>query len=126
MSVKRFNDINLVPLIDVLLVLLVVVLLTSSFVVHQVLTVQLPVASQGQTAEEKQQIVLVLDHQGALFWFSEPVTLAEVSARLSAQPADVTIDIRVDAACHFSSVVTLIDTLKALKMTRFALHTKQS
>ena len=125
MSVKRFNDINLVPLIDVLLVLLVVVLLTSSFVVHQVLTVQLPIATQGQTEEGKQPIVLVLDQAGKLYWYQEAIDLEEMSARLSAQPQDIGIDIRVDARCGFSFVVGIIDRLKALKMTRFALHTQQ-
>lgn len=126
MSVKRFNDINLVPLIDVLLVLLVVILLTTSFVVHQVLNVQLPVASQGQPAEVKEQITLVLDKEGNLYWYQEKIDLAEMSARLSAQPNDVNIDIRVDANCGFSFAVGVIDRLTALKMTKFALHTQST
>jgi biopolymer transport protein ExbD len=110
----------------VLLVLLVVVLLTSSFVVHQILEVTLPTATQGDpVADHKPVVVLVLDEQGKLYWFDEAIELTDVSARLSALPADSTIDLRVDAHCDFSAVVSVVDLLKAMKMTRFALHTQQ-
>jgi biopolymer transport protein ExbD len=126
MHIKRYNEINLVPLIDVLLVLLVVVLLTSSFVVHQVLKVDLPNATQGEAvADHKPIVVLVLDAQGKLYWHDEATDLAEVSSRLSALPIDSHVDIRVDAACGFAAVVSVVDLLKSMKMTRFALHTQQ-
>lgn len=126
MHIRRYNDINLVPLIDVLLVLLVVVLLTSTFVVQQVLEVQLPSARQGEAAPERQpQVVLVLDATGQVHWHDEPVALTEVSSRLSALPADADIDIRVDAGCGFAHVVAVVDLLKAMNMGRFALHTQQ-
>lgn len=126
MHIKRYNEINLVPLIDVLLVLLVVVLLTSSFVVHQVLKVDLPNATQGEAvADHKPIVVLVLDAQGKLYWHDEATDIAEVSSRLSALPIDSNVDIRVDAACGFAAVVSVVDLLKSMKMTRFALHTQQ-
>lgn len=125
MHIKRYNEINLVPLIDVLLVLLVVVLLTSSFVVHQVLKVDLPNATQGEAvADHKPIVVLVLDAQGKLYWHDEPTTLPEVSPRLSALPVDSDIDLRVDASCNFAAVVAVVDLLKTLKMTHFSLHTQ--
>jgi len=126
MHIKRYNEINLVPLIDVLLVLLVVVLLTSSFVVHQVLDVKLPSATQGMpVADHQSVVVLVLDAQGKLYWHDEATTLAEVSSRLSALPVDSNIDLRVDAACGFAAVVSVVDLLKSMKMSHFSLHTQQ-
>ncbi len=124
MQIKRFNEINVVPLIDVFLVLLVVILLTSSFVVHRVLEVSLPTASQGALPEENhQRVVLVLDAQGNSYWHDEPVSLSEISGRLSALPQDTPIDIRIDKACAFEAVVSVIDLLKALRMTGFSVHT---
>lgn len=124
MQIKRFNEINVVPLIDVFLVLLVVILLTSSFVAHRVLAVSLPTATQGEpSVDHQQRVVLVLDAQGNSYWHEEPASLSEISGRLSALPHDTPIDIRIDKACAFESVVSVIDLLKALGMTGFSIHT---
>ncbi|MCH9743040.1 MAG: biopolymer transporter ExbD [Proteobacteria bacterium] len=125
MHIKRFNEINVVPLIDVFLVLLVVILLTSSFVVHRVLEVALPAATQGEVSKTNdKRVVLVLDAEGKTYWHDEPVSLAEINGRLSALPSDTPIDIRIDKACAFENVVAVIDLLKALQMLSFAIHTK--
>lgn len=127
MHIKRFNEINVVPLIDVFLVLLVVILLTSSFVVHQVLVVELPTATQSEAPiQQLQNVVIVLDAKGNTYWHDEATTLDEIAGRLSALPNETPIDIRVDKSCAFEFVVSVIDRLKALSMTQFSIHTQHA
>lgn len=122
---KKFDEINVVPLIDVLLVLLVMVLVSASLIIQQQLNVELPVTQTGvsvPTAEQRMSIVLQAD--GVLRLGDEVIAKAQLAQRLSRVDPDVSIDLWIDQACAFGHVVGLLDVLQGLLLNRLAVHTQ--
>ncbi len=65
-------EINVIPLVDIMLVLLVIFIITAPVLTHAV-KVDLPKAQGSPTAEEVNAVTLAIDAQGALYWNDQPL-----------------------------------------------------
>lgn len=109
---KKFDQINVVPFIDVMLVLLAVVMVTASFITLDKLNLELPQTQQAaQAAPDEKALHLALDATGKLYLDEQPITLAVLSARLQTAPKTVTL--KVDRRCAFEHFVSVIERIKA-------------
>jgi len=121
-------EINVVPLIDVLLTLFMFFALTSTFVQHARMQVTLPNASSeaegGQPA-----LIITVDKDGRYFVGSDPVpgsnidVLKQSVARVAGDDFSRTVMIRADAASTHQSVVTAMDALGQLGFTHLSMAT---
>ena len=75
------SEINMVPLIDVMLVLLVIFIITAPLLSHS-LQIDLPQASGDPVQQEPEVIDLAIDDAGAIFWNEEPVSQDRMAALL--------------------------------------------
>lgn len=118
------TGINVTPLVDVVLVLLVVLMVASTYVVAQTLKVQLPKASATDgPAEKPLKVILTVD--GGLLLDDAPTTPEAVSAALAAAvkaDAETSLVVSADAAVEHGRVVGLIDLAKQAGVTRFAIN----
>ena len=122
---KRFDEINVVPLLDVMLVLLAMVLVTATFVVDQQLDVELATSETGSAVESQQQrLSLVLNAQGQLQVAGEVMSVADLRQRLLAVSRDTAMDVYIDRACPFGSVVSVLDVIQTLSFSHLAVHTQ--
>ncbi|PLX73531.1 MAG: biopolymer transporter ExbD [Azoarcus sp.] len=80
------SEINMVPLIDVMLVLLIVFMITAPLLTHSV-KIDLPQASSAPNTEKPDTVTLALDANGGLFWNDEPMPDADLALRLQAAAA---------------------------------------
>jgi len=117
------SGINITPLVDVVLVLLVVLMVTSSYLASQGIPVDLP---QGVTGETTSSVLSVsVTRDGALFLDGKPVKDGEFRARVQGARAtnhDLRAVIAADGAAAHRSVVHVIDLLRQEHVTRFALN----
>lgn len=109
-------EINMVPLIDVMLVLLVVFMVTAPLLTHSV-KLDLPRASSTAEATPVEKIELAIDRRGQLFWNgslasrAQAGTLMATAASRSPQPE---LHIRADQDVRYAVVAqTLADAAKA-------------
>lgn len=118
------TGINVTPLVDVVLVLLVVLMVSSTYVVAQTIKVQLPKASQSD-GPAKKPLRLILKTDGTLMLDDAPVTADQVSAalleRIQADP-ETSLVISADTNVPHGKVVELIDRAKAAGVTQFAIN----
>lgn len=77
-------DMNVVPLVDVMLVLLVIFIVTAPLLTHAV-KIDLPKASSNVNITKPEHIELGIRQNGDLFWNGEAVTLAALPQRFAAQ-----------------------------------------
>ena len=80
-------EINVTPLVDVMLVLLIIFMITAPLMSHKV-KVELPeadVANLEQLAPEVPPITLAVTQDGKLFWNDEPITASLLESRLSVE-----------------------------------------
>jgi len=122
---KRIDAINVIPFIDIMLVLLAIVLTTATFIVEGRLEIRLPdAASQERPATEK-PIELAVDKEGQVFFDAAPTTLPELEGRLAGLAADTPVVLRVDAEARFDGFVAVVDLLKARGMDRVTILTRK-
>jgi len=76
------SEINMVPLIDVMLVLLVIFIITAPLLTNAV-KLELPKASAQPNVSKADRIDFAIDAQGTLFWNGEAVTRAEAARRFA-------------------------------------------
>jgi biopolymer transport protein ExbD len=77
------GEINMIPLIDVMLVLLVIFIITAPLLTHAV-KVDLPKASSAPNLTRPENIQLALDAEGRIWWNGEEVDEAALEARMQA------------------------------------------
>ena len=65
---KRFDEINVIPFIDIMLVLLVMVLTTATFIKQGVIPVDLPEAKAAEKQDEKKEVTVYVNDKGELFF----------------------------------------------------------
>jgi biopolymer transport protein ExbD len=120
-------SINIVPFVDVVLVLLVIFMLTSATIARASLEVDLPrAASAGSRVEST--INLVLRADGTLLFNGEAVTSwGDVARRIRSAAAKPEIQavIAADRGVAYGKVIELIDVVKQNGVTTFALDVEQ-
>jgi len=122
---KRFDQINVIPFIDVMLVLLAIVLTTATFVAQGTIPVNLPVSQSATKLQNQNPLEITIDEQGIYFINSEPVHSDLLGHRLSQLSLDTALLLRVDAKSDFGSFVFLADKLKALGLKKVSILTRK-
>ena len=93
-------EINMVPLIDVMLVLLVIFIVTAPLLTHAV-KLELPRASAQVNQAKADKVEFAIDASGALYWNGEPVSREDANTRFAAagkQQPQPEIHLRADQA----------------------------
>jgi biopolymer transport protein ExbD len=116
--------INVTPLVDIILVLLIIFMVTTSYVVNWQINVDLPKAASGQS-EVKETVVFQVRADGTYLMDGEPTALESIGAQaetLSEQNPELRAVIAADKKVDYGRVVDLIDTIKTNGLTKFALN----
>ncbi|MDH4944944.1 TonB system transport protein ExbD [Sulfurimonas sp. C5] len=121
---KRFDQINVIPFIDIMLVLLVMVLTTATFIKQGVIPVNLPKASASDNKEEKKEVTVYVNAKGELFFEKEKVDLAALEAKLAEVSQKQTVILRSDKESRFQDFVSVMDILKKLGHEQLYIVTK--
>jgi len=81
---QTLSEINMVPLIDVMLVLLVIFIVTAPLLTHSI-KINIPQASAQPASQQPDAIDLAIDATGQLYWNDAPVTLQALPQKLAEQ-----------------------------------------
>jgi biopolymer transport protein ExbD len=81
-GIRPMADINMIPLIDVMLVLLIIFIVTAPLLTHAI-KIDLPNASTQVNHEKLQTVTLSIDGSGSLFWNNTALTRDELDAHLA-------------------------------------------
>jgi biopolymer transport protein ExbD len=117
-------EINVTPLVDIMLVLLIIFMLTAHLIARQALEIELPRASQS-TALPPTTLAIALKADGAIFLNDSPVTpealRAAIRAAVAKDPKTQAV-VAGDKRVSHGRVVWVLDTVKALGITQFAIQ----
>jgi biopolymer transport protein ExbD len=113
-------------LTDIVFLLLIFFLLSSSFVIQPGIKVQLPRAETGEPQTER-QVIITLTEGGEIFYNNEKIVLTELGGRLlpamEHDPDNVVI-IQADRTVSLQNTIEVIDIAKAVGATRFNIATE--
>ncbi len=114
---KKFDEINVIPLIDVMLVLLAIVLMTASFIVKDSIKIDLPdTENTSEYIPSKEKTVnLAIDAKGLLFVDDKQTEFVSFKNIIIAQKytAKTPVIVKVDDKTEFGYFIKLVDILKA-------------
>jgi len=122
---KRFDQINVIPFIDIMLVLLVMVLTTATFIKQGVIPVNLPHAKATDKQELKKEVTVYVNAEGELFFEKTKVNLTELEQKLSGIAKTQTVVLRSDKESKFQDFVSVMDILKKLGHEQLYIVTKK-
>jgi biopolymer transport protein ExbD len=124
-SFKKFDQINVIPFIDIMLVLLVMVLTTATFIKQGIIPVDLPEAKAAAKKDVKKEVTVYVNAKGELFFEKEKVNLTELEKKLSDVSKKQTVVLRSDKASKFQDFVSVMDILKRLGHEQLYIVTKE-
>ena len=125
---KTIAAINVTPLVDVVLVLLVILMVASTYIVAQTLKVQLPRAKSTDGTAEKPTKVEILKN-GSLRWNEEPIQESALAGKLKdavEADAEMSLVVSADKEVQHGNVVHVRDMAKLAGVTKFAINVQQS
>lgn len=123
MEEKEFDYINVIPLVDVMLVLLTIVLTTSTFIATGVIPVDLPRASQKNDSIMKIQTIEI-DKKGFIYLNSQPLTIKTLEESIQTMEKTVPILIKADRDIALQVFVDVLDVIKNLGFQKVSLQTE--
>lgn len=123
MEEKGFENINVIPLVDIMLVLLAIVLTTSTFISTGAIPIELPKASSSHAAAALQ--VVEIDRAGRLFFNSRPSDMASFTASIEALGRSTPILIRADRNTILQVFVDVLDAVRSRGFRNISLQTQQ-
>jgi biopolymer transport protein TolR len=122
------TDINITPLVDVFLVLLIIVMISSSLLEHREIPVSVPKAAHaGEEAPKASG--LSMDADGRVFLDGEPADSAQVNAHLRAmvlRDSSHQVLIAADKGLAYQEIIRLLDWVRGAGVHKYALKVERS
>lgn len=123
MKIKKFDSINVVPFIDIMLVLLTIVLTTATFIAQGKIKVDLPEAKSTQSQDEKKDLIITIKDDGTIYADDKKTDLKALAATIDGLNKEDLVIIKSDKKASFEHFVGIIDLLKTKKHDNLAIAT---
>jgi len=118
---RDIDQINVIPLVDVMLVLLVIVLTTATFISSGQIPVNLAKAKEVGDRKEA-PIVITLTADGALFLNDRAVPEGGLQGALTSEPRESAVIVRADKVTLLERFVTVVDEVRGLGFQQVSLE----
>ena len=121
-------EINVTPLVDVMLVLLIIFMITAPLAAHKI-KIELPIASLDRPPDDvpNQPITLTIKETGELYWNDEPITEATMQAQLrvaAQRTPQPELQIRADKGTEYQVISTIMGDAKNAGMVKLGFITQ--
>ena len=119
------SDINVTPMVDVMLVLLVIFIITAPLFTHAI-KLDLPSAQSAPAPEKPETISLSINGEGAIFWNSEAIQKKDLDTRLAAasqknpQPE---LQLRADKSTRYEVIAQVMASAQTNGITKMGFVT---
>ncbi len=119
-------DINVTPMVDVMLVLLVIFIITAPLFTHAI-KLDLPTAQSAPAPEKPETISLSIDAQGAIFWDGAALDAAQLEARMAAaakKTPQPELHLRADKSTRYEVIAEVMSTAQTSGLTKIGFVTE--
>lgn len=123
---KSFDDINVTPMVDLYLVLLLIFIIMTTAGV-QGTKVDLPKGSKAPAIGGPKSKAITVNNEGKVFLDTVPVSLEELEAKLNAHKAQVPefpVVVRGDSSTQYQMVMNVLDVIGRVGITQIGLATQ--
>ena len=124
MRIKKFDTINVVPFIDIMLVLLVIVLTTATFVARGIIPIDLSEAKSATKVTKNKELTITIKSDGTIVFNDIQIAKNEIEIQLKKYKTDTFISFNCDKNAKFENFVFIIDILKNKNYKNLSIITK--
>ena len=128
----EITGINVTPLVDVMLVLLIIFMVTTTYIVHKSISIKLPKADTGEELSSTKNLAFALDAKSKLYLDGKPISYSEITisiAKIREQNKTKKVELQAliaaDQKTPHGEVVKLIDMIRKNGITDFAINVEQ-
>ena len=125
MRLPRKDGLNIVPFIDIMLVLLAIVLSVSTFIAQGLIKVDLPNSKNSTQMQEMIKTTIKVDKDSQIFIDDNSVKREELEIKLKSVEKENLVLLQLDKDSKFENFVFIIDILKEIKHENFSIVTKK-
>ncbi|OLF39176.1 biopolymer transporter ExbD [Psychrobacter sp. Cmf 22.2] len=121
-DVQSMNEMNLIPLIDIMLVLMIIFLLTAT-VLNPTVPLDLPKTNAEVNEPPPKAIQISIDKDAGIFWDSDPISMEALEARLQEQSAtgeDPSVQLRADKDSKYDTVAQVLAAASEAGLSKIA------
>ncbi|EAL3927777.1 TonB system transport protein ExbD [Campylobacter upsaliensis] len=127
LKLPKNEGLNIIPFIDIMLVLLAIVLSLSSFIAHSKIELKLPVSESLTSFNESQnKFFIVINERDEFFLNDEKVNLDQLKNAILALDKDTMVALKSDKFAKFESFVKIIDLLKIKEHEKIQIITEKN
>lgn len=123
---KKFDSINVIPFIDIMLVLLAIVLTTATFVTNGNLDIDLPKSSSNANSDNIERVEIAVNRDGVLFINGIENDIEKAELQLQLLAPDTPILLLMDESVEFKRFVAVVDVLQKLSLDKVSILTRKS
>lgn len=125
-NVKRFDEMNVIPFIDIMLVLLAIVLTTATFINQGLIPVNLAQTENAEAnAEQIEAITITVDENNQFYWDEQAMPAEQIKTMLGSLSKDQEINLRIDKVASFEPFTQLVDWFQTYGLANIYLQTEQ-
>ena len=121
-KIKRGEGLNIVPFIDIMLVLLAIVLSISTFIAQGEIKIDIPQA-KSQESKEKKKVEVLIDKQNRIYFENQIIDLKGLKSKLEGVKKDCLIVLLSDKESKFEGFVKILELLQEKGHENFAIGT---
>lgn len=125
MKLKKYDSINVIPFIDVLLVLLAIVLMTSTFISKGIIPISLPKADSANSFKASKEVIIVIKKDGQIYCNNNINTIEGIKEHILQFSKSTPIHINSDKDAKFDDFVKVLDLLKTQEYENISIVTKK-
>lgn len=127
LKVKRFDEMNVIPFIDVMLVLLAIVLTTATFVSQGLIPVELPESSEAESlSQDEKPWIISVNKDKQIFLDEHLVTIESLDKKLVDANAKQAFILRMDAEVNFQKFISIMDVFKRYNLENVAIQASET
>lgn len=116
------SEINVVPLVDISLVLLIIFMVTANYIAAPSLAVDVAQADHAKVVEQADIVTISISRDGPVYLENELVTTGELKRKMQVKYGNnpnISVVLSVDKNVNFENVVRIFDSLSELGITKF-------
>jgi biopolymer transport protein ExbD len=120
---REFDYINVIPLVDIMLVLLTIVLVTATFVVQGSIPVKLPSAKYAEF-DNIRSFQITINKDGEIYFENKKIGLEELESIIKSIDKESQISIFADRSAEVQSLISVLDILKKYDFKKATIKTE--
>ena len=119
------SAINVTPLVDIVLVLLIIMMVTASYIVSKSIPMELPNADSGDVDQRPRTFIVSINEESQVFIDAEPVSWEELRRQaraFAAEESEPRAVIAADRRVSHGEFIRVVDILRRERITRYAIN----